>query len=41
MHLQYGEVQRNGHEGLLAAGEEGDGLEGLPRGLGLDLDAAA
>ena len=41
MHLQYGEVQRNGHEGLLAAGEKGDGLEGLPRGLGLDLDAAA
>ena len=41
MHLQNGEIQGNGHKGLLAAGEERDGLEALARGLDLDLDAAA
>src|SRR5699024_6428555 len=28
------------HKGLLSAGEQGDGLEGLPRRLRLDLNAA-
>ena len=41
VHFQNGEVQCNGHKSLLATGEQGDGLEGLSRGLGLDLDAAA
>ena len=36
-----GELKREISERLLAAGEEGEGLEGLARGLDLDLDAAA
>ena len=41
MDFQNGEIQRDGHKGLLAAGQQGDGLEGFSRRLGLDLDAAA
>ena len=41
MDFQNGEIQGDGHKGLLAAGQQGDGLEGLSRRLGLDLDAAA
>ena len=40
MYLQNGEVQRNGHKGLLAAGQQRDGLQLLAGGLYLDLDAA-
>ena len=41
MDFQNGEVQGNCHEGLLAAGEQRDGLEGFSGRLGLDLNAAA
>ena len=40
-HLEDGEVEGDGHEGLLAAGEQGEHLEGLARRLHPDLDAAA
>ena len=40
-HLQDGKVQGDGHKGPLAAGQQRQGLEGLARGLDLDLDAAA
>ena len=39
-HLQNGKVKGDGHKGLFAAGEEGDDLQALPRGLDLDLNAA-
>ena len=38
-HLQNGEVKGDGHEGLLAAGEEGEHLEGLAGGLHPDFNA--
>ena len=39
-HLQNGEIQRDGHEGLLSAGQEGEHLQSLAGGLHLNLDAA-
>ena len=38
--LQDGEVQGDGHKGLLSAGQQGDGFQSFPRRLGLDLNAA-
>ena len=38
--LENGKVQGDGHEGLFAAGQQGDGFQLLARGLHLDLDAA-
>ena len=40
MDLQDRKIQGDGHKGLLSAGEQGDGLEGLSRRLRLDLNAA-
>lgn len=40
MYFQNGEVQRDGNKGLLAAGQQRDGLQLLAGGLYLDLDAA-
>ena len=41
MHLQNGEIQGDGHKGLLTAGEQRQGLQLLSRGLGLNFNAAA
>ena len=38
--LQNGKVQGDGHKGLLPAGQQGDDLQRLTRGLNLNLDAA-